>query len=71
MSEQKFYLVRDGAGTFDGAKPLKLSIRMVKDKPDPSKFKFLRINPNNSHVEEWVANEEYDNLVKHYEKDTK
>jgi hypothetical protein len=63
MSEQKFYLVRDGAGTS------KVAFSIIKEKPDPSKFKFLRINPSNSHVEEWVPIEEYDNPVKPYEKD--
>ena len=63
MSEQKFYLVRDGAGTS------KVAFSIIKEEPDPRKFKFLRIYPTNSQVEEWVPIEEYDNLVKLYEKD--
>ena len=44
MSEQKFYLVRDGSGTS------KVSFSIVKEKPDPTKFKFLKINPSNNNL---------------------
>ena len=54
MSEQKFYLVRDGSGTS------KVSFSIVKEEPDPTKFKFLRRYPSNNYVEEWVPIEDKD-----------
>ena len=61
MSKQKFYLVRDNSSGSIG-------FNILKEEPDTTKFKFLRMYPSNDHVEEWIPIEE-DNLVKRHEKE--
>lgn len=53
--KQKFYLIR---GYVEG------KITILKQAPDDTKFKFVRMLPSENYIEEWVDNENYDTYVK-------
>lgn len=61
--KQKFYMVRHH-------RPSPPPISIQKKEPDSETYKFLRMWPseNDSHIEEWVPIEEYDEYLKAYQK---